>query len=108
MAKSLINSKLTHRGRFQAQGLGLEKSTSWSQNTGLTERDGNLLLTELKQKLTASEFSERSLGFYECSIFIKQVSQKGGCGPTSKHFPKLSRPKGKRVDLEVKAGMAFV
>jgi hypothetical protein len=107
MAK--VTGKLSHRGRFQAQGTGLEKSSPWSQSVPLTIGDGNLLLTDLKNKLTPTEYSERSLGFYECSKHINEVHKSGGYSEhISKHFPKLVRPGGKRIDLEVKAGIAFV
>ncbi|MGK0366830.1 MAG: hypothetical protein ACI85O_003907 [Saprospiraceae bacterium] len=37
-----------HRGRVQAQGGGLEKSESWSQDEPLSKEDGLSLLEKLK------------------------------------------------------------
>lgn len=49
-----------HRGRIQAQGKGLEKSVSWSQDEPLTRKQGKTLLQQLKALLTAPEQEERT------------------------------------------------
>lgn len=98
-----------HRGRFQAQGLGLEESENWSQPVPLVIGDGNQLLTELSEKLCFSDRTLRRRGFVECSQHINDVHSAGGYHePISKHFPKVGRRDGARVDLEVNAGSAFV
>jgi hypothetical protein len=105
----MLNLENRHGGRFQAQGLGLEESEKWNKTTPLLITEGNALLTDLSNKLSPSDRLLRRTGFQECSIHINEVHRAGGYhNPVSKHFPKLVRPGGARVDLEVKIGSAFI
>ena len=77
-----------HRGRFQAQGNGTEKSVPWT--------------------LTQAELSARQDCFKKASLFIQRAPSYGisaffkhSCIP----FPPV---KDIRVDIDVLAGVAFI
>jgi len=100
-----------HRGRFQAQGKGLEKSASWAQNLPLNIGDGRALLENLKTQLTKKELEVRKDGFQKCRAAVEEAHRRGGIdvGAMAKRFVK-SYPTGafERVDLEVNLGKAFI
>ncbi|AYB32226.1 hypothetical protein [Chryseolinea soli] len=102
---------MNHRGRFQAQGVALEESESWSQMEALYYDEGKSLLDSLEAKLSKKDRLMRTLGFQQCHKCIEQASQNGGIcvkemgKPFIKSFPKSYR---ERVDLEVRLGIAFI
>jgi hypothetical protein len=63
-----------HRGRIQAQGKGLEKSISWSQDEPLTRKQGKTLLQQLKALLTAQEQEERAEQIEKAERYIDQAN----------------------------------
>lgn len=94
-----------HRGRIQAQGNGLEKSVSWSQNEPLTREQGRTLLKQLKAQLSEKEYAERAEQFDKAERYINGAN--GIEAPENRRF--LNRKtKDVRVDIEVLAGRAFV
>lgn len=94
-----------HRGRIQAQGKGLEKSVSWSQDEPLTRKQGKTLLQQLKTLLTAQEQEERTEQLEKAERYIDNA--KGIEAPEKRRF--LNRKtKDVRIDIEVLAGRAFV
>ncbi|HRH03388.1 MAG TPA: hypothetical protein PLN13_09415 [Bacteroidia bacterium] len=109
MSKQKNVPKLKHRGRFQAQGSNLEKSSAWAQNEGLTYEDGKMVFEKLVNILTNRERQERMNYIIECSEDIKQAHSNGGyIEQVFKTFPKVGRPNGVRIDLEVHSGVAFI
>lgn len=102
----------SHRGRWQAQGGGIDKSKPWSQSTPLTLTQGLNLLDELERSLSRRELRAREQALIEARLFARRVGLTGGISsadfPTNKSFPRGVRRNGERVDLEVRAGRAFV
>jgi len=102
---------MNHRGRFQAQGIALQESESWSQKEALFYDDGKALLIALEGKLARKDRWMRALGFKKCHACIKNASKNSGIRvvdmgkPFIKSFPKGAR---ERVDLEVHLGIAFI
>lgn len=105
-----------NRGRIQAQGAGVEKSVNWAKSTPLTLREGRTLLILLTNKLSAFERRQRFSAIIAASAWMGQVAPTG-TGPTFKTFleanytirPNLIKdPVHTRIDIEVRAGLAFV
>jgi len=94
-----------HRGRFQAQGGGTEKSVSWSQDDPLTKEDGLKLLEELKEQMTKKELKLREKQFEDARRFVENAQ--GVDAPRNKTFRNL-KTKDVRVDIEINGGTAFV
>jgi len=98
-----------HRGRWQAQGKGLEESEPWSQATPLTLSQGLLLLDKLEAKLKPKDRRARATGFEMARVFATRAAAAGGitvAGPDIKR----SFPPGNaiRVDVEIRKGTAFI
>ncbi|MEM0992399.1 MAG: hypothetical protein AAGI49_05145 [Bacteroidota bacterium] len=55
----MSKKKKKHRGRWQAQGGGLEESESWAQDEPLSKEDGQRLLNQLKEKLSKQDLKDR-------------------------------------------------
>lgn len=97
-----------HRGRIQAQGDGLEESESWNENTPITHADGIAKKTKLKGKLSKRELNVRVDAFNKAKTFIDRARDEGGVtAEVSKTYMVKGEDK-KRVDIEVRAGEAFV
>ncbi len=103
----MSSEKLKHRGRFQAQGGGLEESENWAQEEPLSLKSALSLLLKLKNKLSPTERTEREKSFIKADKFIKTAATNGGV------FARISRTflvkgsRDKRVDIEVLSGKAF-
>jgi hypothetical protein len=106
-----------HSGRIQAQGNGVEKSSSWLQTTPLTRSQGQAVLRDLVSKLTDEERSQRTSAIIKASEYIEAMAAVGGTGPTSKTFleikytqqpSEIECPKNTRIDIEVIRGWAFI
>jgi hypothetical protein len=95
-----------HRGRFQAQGGGTEKSESWSQDEPLSKEEGYALLEKLKNSLTDKELSLREKQFDDAQRYVENVN--GGIDATIKKTFRNRKTKDVRVDIEVLAGRAFI
>ena len=95
-----------HRGRIQAQGEGLEKSVSWSQDEPLSKKEGLNLLERLKRMLTTKEYERREKQFEEARRYIQNVE--GGADAVKKKTFRNRKSKDARVDIEILSGTAFV
>jgi RHS repeat-associated protein len=100
-----------HRGRWQAQGNGLEKSEPWNQSSPLTLSQGLSLLEALVLKLNPTERRERLVAIEQAKLFARRISVVGGI--SARDFRPKSFPNGvgrnkPRIDLEIRAGRAFV
>jgi len=94
-----------HRGRIQAQGKGLEKSVSWSQDEPLSKTQGKTLLQQLKGLLSSKELEERAEPFDKAERYIDNAN--GIEAPERRTFQNR-KTKDVRVDIEVLAGRAFL
>lgn len=101
-----------HRGRFQAQGERppVEKSEPWAQSEPLLRSEGINLLNALWEQLTPTEKRERNEAFQKATQFVASTPEGGVNGPYSNSWkgPANRRDPDARIDLEVKAGIAFV
>ncbi|MBC3920141.1 transglutaminase domain-containing protein [Undibacterium sp. CY18W] len=104
------NNDKCHRGRFQAQGGGLEASQPWAQVAPLTLGQATALLTTLQASLSPKDQALRAGPFAQAFRFIEGAAVSGGvCATVMKSFyPDPPLPNGIRVDIEVRAGQAFV
>lgn len=94
-----------HRGRIQAQGKGLEKSVTWSQDEPLTKKQGKTLLQQLKALLNSKEYAERAEQFDQAERYIEGAN---GIEASERRTFQNRKTKDVRVDIEVLAGRAFV
>lgn len=94
-----------HRGRIQAQGNGLEKSVSWSQDEPLTRKQAKGLLQRLKGLLSKAEYKARAEQFDQAERYIEGAD---GLEATKRRTFQNRKTKDVRVDIEVLAGRAFV
>jgi hypothetical protein len=99
---------MDHRGRFQAQGGGIQESEPWDDPDPLTGFKAHHLLAALKSKIPQSEAALRGPSFLKAHGFIDRCAAHGGIGPTKQTWPKPSRKDSRRVDIEVQSGRAFV
>ena len=98
--------KKKHRGRFQAQGGGIEKSESWSQDDPLTKKEARRLLDRLKEKLSEEERERRKKPFDAAERFIEGA--KGGVRAPEHRSFRNRQTRDVRVDIEVWSGIAFL
>jgi hypothetical protein len=99
---------MEHRGRFQAQGGGIEESEAWDEEDPLPALDAHRLLTRLKYKITKNEYLIRREAFAKAHRFIDGSAANGGTGPTKQSWPQPPRRDQRRVDIEVQSGRAFI
>ncbi|MDX1666929.1 MAG: hypothetical protein R3350_06860 [Saprospiraceae bacterium] len=99
-------AKKKHRGRFQAQGGGLEESETWSQDEPLSKEEGFSLLDRLKEKLHSKDRELRKRQFEDAKRFIKGA--KGGIDAPERKSFRNRKTKDIRVDIEVWSGRAFI
>lgn len=95
-----------HRGRFQAQGGGIEKSESWAQDEPISKTDGLSLLEKLWNKLTQKERDIREKPYEDAKRYVENVD--GGIDAVVKKSFKNRRTKDVRIDVEVLGGTAFL
>jgi hypothetical protein len=98
---------MDHRGRFQAQGGGLEESEPWNEEEPLRAAKGRQLLESLRLKIPAREAELRREAFMKAHRFIDSAATSGGVGPCKKTFL-VRGSRDQRVDIEVQSGLAFV
>mgnify|MGYP006885816536 CR=1 FL=1 len=83
MAKK--DNNFEHRGRFQAQGGGVEESEPWSEEKPLSISKALQLLANLIRKLSPTDYNRRRRAFEKVQEFVKEASENGGV------FAKLSK-----------------
>src|SRR4051794_11398592 len=98
---------MDHRGRFQAQGGGLEESEPWNEPQPLQALTGHHLLSGLHDKIPPREATIRRDSFLKAHRFIDSAASSGGVGPCKKSFV-VRGSRDQRVDVEVQSGLAFV
>ncbi len=95
-----------HRGRIQAQGDGLEKSVSWSQDEPLSKEEGFGLLKKLKSLLTSDEIKAREKELVKAERYIDNTS--GGLDAVKKKTFLNRKTKDTRIDIEILSETAFI
>ena len=73
-----------------------------------TQADGHRFLDELYAKLTPAEQRHREEAFEAAHLQVDRAAAVGGMPFSKKSFPKPARSDGRRVDIEVQKGVAFV
>lgn len=99
---------MEHRGRFQAQGGGIEESESWAQASPLTVAKAFELLKRLMARLHKKDYEKRKVPFQKAQAFIAEAGKNGGVSSPVKQSFKVKGSKDERVDIEVLGGKAFV
>lgn len=107
MSGKCNREKLDHRGRFQAQGDGLEESEPWAQKSPIPKPDAHHLVDNLAESLSKSDFEKRRVAFTKCRRFIDQTPTVG-MSPVKKSYSNDLQHRDIRVDIEIQAGLAFV
>lgn len=106
-----------HRGRFQAQGAGYRDPgvgdvEAWGPLPNPpTVSSGLAMLTMLESRMNRRQFNDRNEALDKARAYVVRAGENGGIGPRSKSFQNRSVQKhngSERVDLEVRAGIAFV
>lgn len=98
---------MENRGRIQAQGNDLEKSSSWDTDAIVSKEDGILHVNNVDGQLTNAERRERINSLAKARRFINNCSV-NGVDTTIKSFPNDIRNREIRIDVEVRAGFAFL
>ena len=99
---------MEHRGRFQAQGGGLEESEPWAEEEPLQALQGHRLLAGLQLKIPRREADLREKAFEDAHKYIDRAAASGGVGPPLKKSYVVRGSRDQRVDIEVQKGLAFV
>ncbi len=99
---------MEHRGRFQAQGGGIEESESWAQSRPLSVKKALELLKRLIDKLHKEDYEKRKTPFLKTRAFIEEAGKNGGVSSPVKRSFKVKGSKDERVDIEVLSGKAFI
>lgn len=103
------NDNLEHRGRFQAQGGGIEESECWAQDKPLSLASALKLLAKLIAKLATKDYERRRDQFDKAEQYIKNAAENGGRYATGRDPSfRVKGSKDERVDIEINAGKAFV
>lgn len=97
-----------HRGRFQAQGDGTEKSVAWSLNNPCTKSHANKSITDLKDKLSPKELEVRQECIAKAINFVDRSPAYGMMAIIKKSFTPFPPRKDIRIDIEILAGIAFI
>lgn len=102
-----------HRGRVQAQGGSIEESEPWDRRDPPTVADGHAKLDAVRSRLSDRERAFRDSAFDQAHRAVDRAGDVGGVPqdsryPWRKSYPEPARADGRRVDLEVHSGIAFV
>lgn len=97
-----------HRGRFQAQGDGTEKSVAWSLNDPCTKSHANKSITDLMSKLSPKELDVRQDCIARAINFVERSPANGMMAIIKKPFTPFPPLKDIRIDIEILAGIAFI
>lgn len=99
---------MTNRGRFQAQGNNTEKSASWATDEIITKQKGNERLNNLHGQLTSNELIVRREALQKARTFVNQAPPEGYLAQIIKSYHDDVRQRSIRVDVEIRAGSAFL
>ena len=108
MTKKVKSLPRPHRGRIQAQGGGIEESERWAQDEPLTLVEGLTLESNVRRKLTPAERAARQAAFKEARDFMARAHANGGVPSVVMQTYPVVGDLDRRVDLEVRKGLAFV
>jgi len=97
----------TNRGRFQAQGGGIEKSEPWATNNTIYKQNGIALINNLEIQLTPAELNARNIAIQKARNFVNACPS-DGVPPVKKSYSNNLQNRSIRIDVEVNAGIAFV
>ncbi|WP_430962088.1 RHS repeat-associated core domain-containing protein [Pseudomonas cremoricolorata] len=97
-----------HRGRFQAQGKTLEESVSWDQDSPLSASDAQAKMEELKRKLSKKDLKLRQGAFSRAERWVERACNRGGIYAQRSQTFMVDGTRHERVDIEIRAGKAFV
>ncbi|MCG7855479.1 hypothetical protein MD537_00740 [Flavihumibacter sediminis] len=98
---------MTNRGRFQAQGNGVEKSSAWATANTVYKNAGIAHIDNVEGQLTNPELAERDLALQKARNFVNATPNEG-VTPLKKTFKNSPQHRSVRIDVEVIAGIAFV
>lgn len=100
------NQNISNRGRFQAQGDGLEESKSWTVEVVPTKRNGYAYIEDLKGQLPPAELAVRLQCFDKAKKWVDEAPDNGYVVSSviKTSFPLKPPRKGIRVDGEILAG----
>jgi hypothetical protein len=99
---------MTNRGRFQAQDDTLEKSSAWATNDEVTKQMGHERLNSLHAQLTAAELDVRVTAMQKARLFVDNAPINGHYAQIVKSYFDDVRNREIRVDIEIRAGRAFL
>ncbi|EJB8451799.1 TPA: hypothetical protein ACMDVV_004636 [Vibrio parahaemolyticus] len=99
---------MRHRGRFQAQGVRLEESEPWASATEIGVSEGLLLIDNLEVKLPRREREIREASFRQAREYVHNAGNVNGVFAQISKTYRVKNTKSERVDIEVRAGRAFV
>ena len=87
-----------------------ELSRPWSQEVPHRADKALADLNEMHDECSQAQQNRRTVAFAQARRFIEQAKAGNGVGPTNETFPRKRRGQdpSARVDIEVKAGLAFV
>lgn len=97
-----------HRGRFQAQGNGTERSVPWSLVKPITKLQADSSIAKLESKLTPAERLARIKCFEKAYKFVRRAPSYGISAFFKHSFVPFPPIKDVRVDIDVLAGTAFI
>ena len=109
MPRRQVNQNVLNRGRFQAQGDGLEKSRPWAMQDIPTKYDGHNFLTELKGQLTPAEYTIRQKCFERAVRYVDKAPSGGYSviSPARRSLTDIPPIRDVRVDVELFSGASF-
>lgn len=97
---------MAHRGRFQAQGQGTEKSEPWASMLIPTKVLGIELVDSLQLQLTRRELRIRVKQLQKARDFVNSAPIQGYEAVISKQYRNFEF-NDVRIDVEIWAGVAF-
>jgi hypothetical protein len=102
------NIFMNNRGRFQAQDNNLEKSAPWATNDEVSKEMGNERIDNLQAQLTQDELNVRIQSLQKAREFVDTAPTNGHYAQIIKSFFDDVRNRVVRVDVEIRAGRAFI
>lgn len=97
-----------HRGRFQAQGAGVEQSVAWTLVSPSSKSHGNDCILKLRAKLSPAELLAREECFIKAVDFVNRAPSYGISAFLKHSCIPFPPQKDIRVDIDVLAGVAFI
>lgn len=99
---------MTNRGRFQAQGDDLEKSAPWATDNTIYKQTGIERIDNLQGQLTQNELNVRQTSIQKARNLVNQAPAEGYSAQLIKSFYDDVRQRSIRIDVEIRAGSAFL